>query len=323
MTITCDDIEKAHTRIKPFVHQTPVMTSRHMDDHFGAKLFFKCENFQKGGAFKARGAFNTIYSLEESQIRNGIVTHSSGNHAGAVALAAGSRGAKAYIIMPENASRAKKEAVIGYGATLINCEPNLAARDKEASRVQLETGAYFIHPYDDDRIIAGQATAAVELLGEIDNLDTIICPVGGGGLLAGTALAAHFLFPATRIIAGEPSGADDTFQSFRSRKHVAPATAPETIADGLLASLGTRNFTYLLKHVDDVLLTTDKDIVRAMQMIWQYMKVIVEPSAAVPLACLLNAPENIRGKRVGIMISGGNIDLLKLPWYDHSGTSFL
>jgi len=308
-----ETIAAAHARIAPFVHRTPVLTSRRIDGMVGARLWFKCENFQKVGAFKARGAFNAVLSLSDADARAGVVTHSSGNHAAALALAAATRGIPAYIVMPRTASETKKAAVAGYGAEITFCEPTLAAREAAAAEIQARTGARLVPPYDDDAVIAGQATAAVELIEEVPGLEIVTCPVGGGGLLAGTALATRWLEPGARVIAAEPAGADDAWRSFTSGVRVAQ-TSPDTIADGLLTSLGIRNFAVMMACVDDVLTVTDAGIIEAMRLIWTSMKIIVEPSAAVPLAALLEHPEAFAGRRVGMILSGGNVDLDRLPW---------
>ncbi len=308
-----DEIRAAHTRIEPYIHLTPVFTNTHLDALSGTSLFFKCENFQKGGAFKVRGAFNAILSLSDKQARRGVVTHSSGNHAAAVALAAQQRGIPAYIVMPSNANPNKREAVIAYGGIITPCEPTVADREATAETVRAKTGAKLIHPYDNRSIIAGQGTATLEFLAQTTALDILICSVGGGGLLAGTALAAKLSTPGMRVIAAEPSGADDALRSFRSRTLVAQLQ-PNTIADGLLTSLGERNFTVLLRHVDDVISVTDAAIVDAMKQVWQFMKIIVEPSAAVGLAAVLASMATFRGLRIGVILSGGNADLDNLPW---------
>ncbi len=305
-------IRDAHLRIAPYIHRTPVLTNTHLDSRAGASLFFKCENFQKVGAFKARGAFNAVMSLDTVSAAAGVVTHSSGNHAAALALAARMRGIAAHIVMPSNSPTLKKQAVAGYGGRIVFCEPTLDARERTAEAVRAETGATFIHPYDDNAIIAGQATAAVELLEEVKGLDTVVCPVGGGGLLAGSALATKWLQPGARVIAAEPAGADDAWRSFHARTLI-PQSGAKTIADGLLTSLGKRNFAIMQDHVDAVLTVSEAEIVSAMKMVWQYMKIVVEPSAAVALAAVLSAklPD---ADRIGIILSGGNVDLDHLPW---------
>jgi threonine dehydratase len=308
-----ETIAAAHARIAPFVHRTPVLTSRRVDAIVGAAVWFKCENFQKVGAFKARGAFNAVLSLSDDEARSGVCTHSSGNHAAALAFAAATRGIPAYIVMPRTAPETKKSAVAGYGAEITFCEPTLAAREAAATALVARTGARFVHPYDDDAIIAGQATAAVELIEEVPGLEVVTCPVGGGGLLAGTALASRWLAPGLRVIAAEPAGADDAWRSFTTGVRV-DQTSPNTIADGLLTSLGERNFTVMRSCVDDVLTVTEPGIVEAMRLIWTRMKIVVEPSAAVPLAAMLEHTEAFAGRRIGVILSGGNVDLDRLPW---------
>ena len=308
-----ETIRAAHRRIAPYIHRTPVMTSHRIDALCGAQLVFKCENLQKVGAFKARGAFNAVLSLSEAEAARGVVTHSSGNHAAALALAARIRGVPAYIVMPSNAPQPKKDAVAGYGAQITFCEPTLAARETTAAEILERTGASFIHPYDNDAIIAGQATAAVELIEDAPGLDVILCPVGGGGLMAGTALAAKGLNSGAQVIAAEPAGADDAWRSFTTGV-LTPQTGPRTIADGLLTSLGERNFRIMMDHVDGVFTASEHMIVEAMRLIWQSMKLIVEPSAAVPLAALLEQRPALDAKRIGVILSGGNVDLDRLPW---------
>ena len=313
MTVDLSSIRLAHERIEPFVHHTPIQTSQILDDRTAARLFFKCENFQKGGAFKARGAFNAINALDKNALRHGVVTHSSGNHGAAVALAAASMNVCAYVVMPETASRVKKAAVNHYGATVIECSATLKDRETTCHRVIEETGATFIHPYDDDAIIAGQGTAAMELFADVDGLDVVMCPVGGGGLLGGTAIAARGVSSQTRVIAAEPEGADDAKRSFDQGQWI-EQTNPVTVADGLLTSLGQRNFAIIKEQVDDILTVSEVSIIHAMRLIWQHMKMVVEPSGAVPLGAILQHPTHFQGKRVGVVVSGGNVDLDKLPW---------
>ena len=307
------DIENAVERIAPFIHRTPVLSAASIDAIAGAKVFFKCENFQKVGAFKARGAYNTVKLLSVSEKQKGVATHSSGNHAQALALAAKSEGIPAYIVMPENAPAVKKKAVLGYGAKIIECEPTLEAREETLEKVQRDTGAAFVHPYDDERIIAGQATAAKELLEAQPQLDFILTPVGGGGLTAGTALAAHYFSKHTRVVACEPEGADDAFRSFQQGERL-PSVKPHTIADGLLTSLGVRNFDIIRKHVTAIHTVSDREIIAAMRLVWERMKIIIEPSSAVPLAVLIRQADVFKGLNIGIIISGGNVDLNKLPF---------
>lgn len=308
-----EDIESAMQLITPHVHRTPVLTSRHMDAISGAHLFFKCENFQKVGAFKFRGATNAVMRLTDEQHAAGVVTHSSGNHAAALAHAAVSRGVKAYIVMPSSAPDVKKRAVAGYGAEITFCEPTLAAREAAAAGVIARTGATMIHPYDNFFIIAGQGTAAMEMLAEINGADAVIAPVGGGGLLSGTALATRHLTPRAKIYGAEPLLADDAARSLHSGT-IQPALPPRTIADGLLTSLCERTFTIIQANVDDIHTVTEEQIVEAMRLMWERMKIVVEPSSAVPLAAVLANRSLFEGKRVGIIVSGGNADLSKLPF---------
>lgn len=307
------DIEKAHERIKPYVHRTPVLTSKSINEIVGAELYLKCENFQKVGAFKFRGATNAVLSLSEEEAKKGVATHSSGNHAAALALAAKTRGIKAHVVMPSNSPEVKKKAVAGYGANITFCEPTLAARESTLKRVIEATGATEVHPYHNFYVIAGQGTASKELLEDTSALDIVLCPVGGGGLLSGTALAVKALSPLTKVIACEPAGADDAYRSFYG-KALVPSVQPDTIADGLLTSLGQMNFEIILNNVDEVVTVTEENIVAAMRLIWERMKIIVEPSSAVPLAAILENKVEVKGKKVGMIISGGNVDLGKLPF---------
>lgn len=307
------DIVKAHERIAPYIHRTPVFTSQSINEMVGAELYFKCENLQKVGAFKFRGACNSVFSLTDKEAENGVCTHSSGNHAAALALAARMRGIPAHIVMPENAPEIKKKAVAGYGAHITFCEPTLAARESTLREVAQQTGATEIHPYNYFNVICGQGTAAKELIEETGGLDTIMAPVGGGGLLSGTAISAKAMLPRVRVVAAEPAGADDAFQSFES-KTLHPSVAPQTIADGLLTSLGDITFSIILNNVDQIVTVSEEKIVEAMRMIWERMKIIVEPSSAVPLAAILEDKVDVKGQRVGIILSGGNVDLGKLPF---------
>lgn len=306
-------IEAAHQRISPFIRHTPVMTSTTLNRRYNSELFFKCENFQKVGAFKARGATNTVLSLSPAQLSNGVATHSSGNHAQALSWAASLVGAKAYIVMPVDSSKVKVEAVHSYGGIITFCEPNLAARESKLKEILDRTGATEVHPYNDPRIIAGQATAARELLNEVGHLDLILAPVGGGGLLSGTALSAHFFGENTHVIAAEPAGADDAQRSFRNRS-IVPSVNPQTIADGLRTSLGSLTFSVILRYVDDIVTVDDDAIIRAMRYLWERMKIVAEPSAAVPLAAVFEKRIDLTGKKAGIILSGGNVDLDSLPW---------
>jgi threonine dehydratase len=312
-SMTLDLIRAAHARIRDKIHRTPVLTSETLNTLTGGKLYFKCENLQKIGAFKARGATNAVFSLSAEEARNGVATHSSGNHAAALARAAKLRGIPAYIVMPNNSPKAKQESVRRYGGNIIFCEPTQEARETTAAKVIADTGAAFIHPYDDPRVIAGQGTAAVELLEDVPMLDLILAPVGGGGLLSGTAVAAKSIKPNIRVVAVEPAGADDAYRSFTSGTR-APVGKPNTVADGLRTSLSERTFSEIKRHVDDIVTVPDEAILQAMRMIWEIMKIIVEPSGAVPLAALVTHKLNVRDQRVGIILSGGNLDLDSLPW---------
>lgn len=312
-TPTLNDIRSAYARIQPHIHRTPVLTSQAIDDWCGAHLFFKCENLQKAGAFKMRGATNAVLLLSPEQAKRGVATHSSGNHAAALALAAQRRGVHAWIVMPNNAPPIKRDAVVGYGATIRTCEPTLAAREAALQEVVAETGAEFVPPYNDDRVIAGQGTAALELLQDVGVLDAVVAPVGGGGLLAGTAIAVTSLFDGTEVIGAEPQGADDACRSLAAG-HIVPMNNPQTIADGLRTSLGERTFPVLRERVSAIVTVSEATIIAAMRRIWERMKIVVEPSAAVALGALLEAPERFAGKRVGLILSGGNVDLDRLPW---------
>lgn len=306
-------IKSAAERIKPFVHYTPILSSSAINEIAGCEVFFKCENFQKVGAFKARGAANAVLKLSEKERSLGVATHSSGNHAAALARAAKVAGIPAYIVMPSNAPEIKKKAVKGYGGIIMECEPNLQARETTLEKVVEETGATFIPPYDFMDVIEGQATCALEILEEKPDLDILMAPVGGGGLLGGTALLVHLMKPEIKVVAGEPAGADDAFQSFQAGKLI-PQTGPKTIADGLLTSLGKLNFKLISDYVEDILLASESEIVDAMRLVYERMKIVIEPSSAVPLAALLANKEKFAGKKVAIILSGGNVDLGKLPF---------
>lgn len=308
-----DDIDQAASRIASYIHRTPVLSCRSINEITGAKIFFKCENFQKVGAFKYRGATNAIQQLTSGQLAHGVITHSSGNHAQALALAARIKGTKAYIVMPSNAPNSKKKAVVGYGAEVIECDPTLAARETTTQKVIDKTKAYFIHPYNQAYIIAGQATAAKELLEEVPSPDYVIAPVGGGGLLSGTSLSIHYYSPHSKTIGAEPTGADDAQRSFR-QGFIVPSTNPVTLADGLLTSLGDKTFPIIKKLVYDILTTNDLAIINAMRLVWERMKIIIEPSAAVSLAVVMENKAFFHKKTVGIILSGGNVDLEKLPF---------
>jgi threonine dehydratase len=302
-------IVEAHERIKTFISHTPVMSSQSVNERAGCSVFFKCENFQKVGAFKSRGAMNAALSLTPEQRARGIATHSSGNHAQAIARAAKILGIKSYIVMPHTAPEIKKQGVRGYGGEIFECEPTLQAREATLAQVIKNTGATEIHPFNNFEVIAGQATAAKELFEEVGQLDVIMAPVGGGGLLSGTALAAKYFSPNTIVIAGEPAGSDDAFRSLKSGK--IEQAQSNTIADGLLTTLGDKTFPIIKQNVSEIITVTDDEIIEALRLVWERMKIIIEPSCAVPLAALLKEKEKFKGKRVGIILSGGNVDLEK------------
>ena len=315
--LTWDLIQAARERIKGKVHRTPVMTSATLDAIAGAQLFFKCENLQKIGAFKARGATNAVFSLSDTEARKGVATHSSGNHAAALARAAKLRGIPAHVVMPTNTPKAKQASVARYGGKIILCEPTLEAREKTVERVIAETGATLIHPYNDLRVMAGQGTLAAELLEEHPDLDLILSPVSGGGLVGGISVAAKSMRPTIRVIAVEPEGADDAARSFRSG-HIIPMINPQTIADGLRGSLGEKTFAEIRRHVDDIVTVPEEAIISGMRRIWEVMKIIVEPSGAVAYAALVADRLPVKGLKVGIVLSGGNLDLDSLPWMKSS-----
>jgi threonine dehydratase len=308
-----EDIEYAAGLIRNHIHKTPVLTCRSIDEIAAAEIYFKCENFQKAGAFKARGALNAVLQLPKVSMQKGVATHSSGNHAAALARAAKIVGVPAYIVMPRNAPKIKIAAVKQYGGIITFCEPTLDARENILKEVTGKTDAVFIPPYNHPHIIAGQGTAALECIGQVDRLDIIIAPVGGGGLLSGTAISAKHLIPDITVIGAEPEEANDAYLSFKSGKLV-PAKNTQTIADGLRTSLGTLTFSIIKKHTDHILTVSETAIVHAMRLIWERMKIIVEPSCAVPLAAVLTYPEFFKGKKTGIILSGGNADLERLPW---------
>jgi threonine dehydratase len=308
-----EQVQKAMDTVGPMVHRTPVLQSRLLNALSGVELYFKCENFQRMGAFKMRGAINAISQLSAQQRAKGVVTHSSGNFAQAVALAAAELGVPAYIVMPSSAPQVKKTAVIGYGGKVSVSEPTLAAREAMASKIQGETGATFLHPSNDIPVILGQGTAAIELLEDHPELEVVLTPVGGGGLLAGTALAAHYYGNGCKVYAGEPMEADDAYRSLRSGK-IETNESTNTVADGLRTQLGDNNFPIIQQLVEDIIRVEEDEIVAAMRLIWERMKIIIEPSCAVPFAAVLKRPELFAGKRVGIVLSGGNVDLNELPF---------
>jgi threonine dehydratase len=307
--ITQQDITEAHNRIKPFIHKTPVLTSTSVDEIAGSMLFFKAENFQKVGAFKSRGAMNAVLSLTREQRARGVATHSSGNHAQALARAARIMGTKAYIVMPRTAPQIKMQGVLGYGGEIFECEPNLKSREETLLRVVEEKGAHVIHPFNNYEVIAGQATAAKEFFEEINYLNYIIAPVGGGGLISGTGLAAKYFSPQTIVIGAEPEGADDAYRSLESG--MIEQSQADTVADGLLTTLGTKTFPIIKETVKKIITVSDVEIISAMRIIWERLKIIVEPSAAVSFAAVLKDRDRFKGKNVGIILSGGNVDLVR------------
>lgn len=310
---TLEDMHIARERIKPYVHRTPVLTSRMLDEMTGASLFFKCENLQKAGAFKARGATNAVFSLTDEQAARGVATHSSGNHGTCLSYAAGQRGIPCTVVMPRTAPQAKKDAVRGYGAKVVECEPSTSSREAVFAKVVGETGAEFVHPYNDHRVIAGQATCSAELIEKVMGLDAVVAPIGGGGMISGTCLTLSSLAPRVKIYAAEPEQADDAYRSFKAG-HIIADDAPETIADGLKVPLKELTWHFVQRHVADILTASEQDIVDAMKLIWKRLKIVMEPSSAVPLATILKNPSLFAGKRVGVIITGGNVDLDKLPW---------
>ena len=308
-----EEIKDAVRRVKPHVHNTPVLTSTTMDKRTGATVYFKCENFQRMGAFKMRGATNAILQLSKADRAKGVVTHSSGNFAQALALAARSLDAKAYIIMPKNAPAVKVEAVKGYGAEVIECAPTLEAREKTCKEIQEKTEATFIHPSNDMNVILGQGTAAYELIREVKDLDIMLTPVGGGGLIAGTAMVQHYLLPESQTIGSEPFGADDAYLSLKMGK-IQPSVNPITIADGLKTQLGDQNFPIIRKHVSNIIRVEESEIIEAMRYIWERMKIVIEPSSAVAVAALFRRRERFLKRKVGVILTGGNVDLSNLPF---------
>jgi threonine dehydratase len=312
-SLNLDAIRAAHGRSRPYIHRTPVLTSERLDEASGASLVFKCENFQKVGAFKARGATNAVFALDDETARRGVATHSSGNHGAAVARAAKLRGVPAYIVMPSNSAKVKIRAVQGYGAQIVFCEPTEESREIKCAEVINKTGATLIHSFENEHVIAGQGTAAMELLEDIADLDVIMCPVGGGGLLSGTAIAAKSMRPQIKVIAVEPENADDAAQSFRAGRRVV-TEKKFTVADGLRTNIGEPNFVIIQRCVDDIVTVSEQAIVSAMRAIWETMKIVIEPSAAVPYAAIAERIIDVERKRVGIILTGGNVDLDALPW---------
>ena len=313
LNVDIDRIRAAHERIRPHIHRTPVLTSSRLNEASGSSLFFKCENFQNIGAFKARGATNAVFALDEATLRQGVATHSSGNHGAAVARAAKLRGIPAHIVMPSNSAKVKIRAVESYGGQIVFCEPTEEARETTCAEVIQKTGATLIHSFENEDVIAGQGTATLELIEDVPDLDLVMCPVGGGGLLSGTAIAAKSMQPNIKVVAVEPENADDAAQSFRAGRRIV-TEKKFTIADGLRTNIGEPNFAIVQSYVDDIVTVSEQAIISGMRTIWETMKIIVEPSAAVPYAAIQESKIDARGKRVGIILTGGNVDLDALPW---------
>ncbi len=315
---TYQDVCDAHVRIKPYIHRTPVLTSEYLDNLTGANLFFKCENFQKAGAFKVRGASNAVFGLSEEAAKNGVCTHSSGNHALSLSYAAGRRGIPCNVVMPRTAPQAKKDAVKGYGGTITECEPSTTSREAVFAGVQAETGGDFVHPYNDPRVVAGQGTCSKELMEQMKEeygggLDMVVAPIGGGGMISGTCLTLSNIAKDVQIIAAEPEQADDAYRSFKAG-HIIADDAPVTVADGLKVPLKDLTWHFVSNHVSEIFTATEQEIIDAMKLTWQRMKIVMEPSCAVPLAVIIKNKEFFKGKRVGVIVTGGNVDLDKLPW---------
>ncbi|WP_201550953.1 beta-hydroxyaspartate dehydratase BhcB [Psychrobacter sp. DD43] len=314
---TLDDMLEAHERIKPYIHRTPVLTSRFLNELAGCEMFFKCENFQKAGAFKVRGASNAVFGLSDEDAKNGVCTHSSGNHALSLSYAAGQRGIPCNVVMPHSAPEAKKAAVRGYGGIITECQPSTTSREEVFAKVQAETGGDFVHPYNDPRVIAGQATCSREFLEQMEEIgekpDMVVAPIGGGGMISGTCLTLSNLAPDVKIYAAEPLNADDAARSFKAG-HIIADDAPNTVADGLKVPLKDLTWHFVSNYVTDILTATEEEIVEAMKLTWTHMKIVIEPSCAVPLAVILKNKDVFAGKKVGVIITGGNVDLDKLPW---------
>lgn len=309
---TYQDMLDAHERIKPHIRRTPIRTSDYLNELAGAQLFFKCENFQEPGAFKVRGASNAVFGLSDEQAAKGVATHSSGNHASCLSYAAMRRGIPCNVVMPRTAPQAKKDTVRRYGGVITECEPSTSSREETFARVQAETGGDFVHPYNDPRVIAGQGTCAREVMEQTDGLDMMVAPIGGGGMISGTCLTLATLAPEVRVIAAEPEQADDAYRSFKAG-HIIADDAPKTIADGLLVPLKDLTWHFVKNHVSEIYTASDAEIVDAMKLIWKHLRIVMEPSSAVPLATILKNPQAFAGKRVGIIVTGGNVDLDKLP----------
>lgn len=310
---TYEDMLTAHERIKPHIKRTPVMRSAHLNEISGAELFFKCENFQEPGAFKVRGATNAVFGLDEAQAAKGVATHSSGNHASCLSYAASRRGIPCNVVMPRTAPQAKKDTVRRYGGRITECEPSTSSREETFAKVQAETGGDFVHPYNDPRVIAGQGTCSKEFIEQTDGLDMVVAPIGGGGMISGTCLTLSTLAPECQVIAAEPEQADDAFRSFKAG-HIIADDAPKTIADGLLVPLKDLTWSFVSNHVTDIYTASETEIIEAMKLTWKHLRIVMEPSSAVPLATILKNRKRFAGKRVGIVVTGGNVDLDRLPW---------
>jgi len=307
------DVEAAHARIKPYIHRTPILTSETFNRMVGAELFFKCENFQKAGAFKVRGASNAVFGLSDERAAKGVCTHSSGNHALSLSYAAGRRGIPCHVVMPHSAPQAKKDAVRGYGGIITECEPSTSSREAVFAEIHAETGADFVHSYNDPRVIAGQGTCSRELIEQVPDLDAVIAPIGGGGMISGCCLTLSTIAPGIQVYAAEPEQADDAYRSFKAG-HIIADDAPVTIADGLKVPLKENTWHFVSNHVTDILTASEDEIIAAMKLTWARMKIVMEPSCAVPLATILKNKDIFHGRRVGVIITGGNVDLDRLPW---------
>lgn len=310
---TYQDMLAAHERIKPHIRRTPVRVSDYLNELSGAQLFFKCENFQEPGAFKVRGAANAVFGLDDAQAAKGVATHSSGNHASCLSYAAMLRGIPCNVVMPRTAPQAKKDIVRRYGGVITECEPSTSSREETFAKVQAQTGGDFVHPYNDPRVIAGQGTCAREFIEQVDGLDAVVAPIGGGGMISGTCLTLATLAPQVQVIAAEPEQADDAYRSFKAG-HIIADDAPKTVADGLLVPLKDLTWHFVRNHVSEIYTASDAEIVDAMKLAWKHLRVVLEPSSAVPLAVILKNPQAFAGKRVGVIVTGGNVDLDKLPW---------
>jgi len=312
------DVREAYERIRPHIHQTPVLTSQYLNDLTGAKLFFKCENMQKAAAFKVRGASNAVFGLPELKARKGVATHSSGNHALSLSYAAGRRGIPCTVVMPHTAPDAKRDAVRGYGGKIVECAPSTSSRESIFAEVVAESGADFVHPYNDPRVIAGQATCSLELIDQVPGLDAIVAPIGGGGMVSRTCLTISSIAPEINVFAAEPEQADDAYRSFKAG-HIIADDAPDTVADGLKVPLKDLTWYFVSRYVSDILTASEDEIIAAMKLTWQRMKIVIEASSSVPLATIIKNSDRFRGKRVGVVLTGGNVDMDKLPWMQGRG----